>query len=177
MLHTISWARFGAVLFIGLVFYYGYVFLRFYRRDLVAFVRGKSSGRGGLAGSAETSVKEAREIMDQRSAPAVNAVQTAAKTRGGQAALFLGDREGETPELFKVMEKVIALLRQLFGEAAATGIRRKELEDRIRTALAGYRQLVKTPYQVSINNFIQRSCTTMFSLLLSDTEIARLWDG
>lgn len=73
------------------------------------------------------------------------------------------------------MEKVIVLLRQMVSEAAATGVRREELEDRIRMLLSGYRQLVKTPYQVSINNFIQRTCTTSFSLLLSDKEIAELW--
>jgi hypothetical protein len=198
MLHAISWARFGAVLFIGLVIYYGYVFLRFYRRDLVALLRGDRSGRKGMAESVETAVKVAqgevnevgagvdRGVADRKSARAAggaertesaDVVQTPAKAEGGQAALFPGDKEGETPELFKVMEKVVKLLRQMFGEAAATGVRREELEDRIRTVLSGYRQLVKTPYQVSINNFIQRSCTTAFSLLLSDSEIMRLWDG
>jgi hypothetical protein len=190
MLHAISWARFGAVLVVGLVVYYGYVLLRFYRRDLVALVRGKRSGVKGAGEGAETAVKVDRSgpkgpgvaatnrgMADQRPERAADGVWPKAKAEGGQAALFPGDREGETPELFKVMEKVIALLRQMFSEAAASGIRREELEDRIRTVLAGYRQLVKTPYQVSINNFIQRSCTTAFSLLLSDSEIARLWDG
>ena len=151
-----------------------------------------------MAESVETAVKVAqgevnevgagvdRGVADRKSARAAggaertesaDVVQTPAKAEGGQAALFPGDKEGETPELFKVMEKVVKLLRQMFGEAAATGVRREELEDRIRTVLSGYRQLVKTPYQVSINNFIQRSCTTAFSLLLSDSEIMRLWDG
>jgi hypothetical protein len=63
----------------------------------------------------------------------------------GQGKIFPDTAVGETPELFKVMEKLIVLLRQEVIEAAATGVRREELEDRIRMVLSGYRQLMKTP--------------------------------
>jgi hypothetical protein len=155
MLHSISWARFSAFIIIILVIYYGYVLLRFYERELRALV---GVGKGGSDGMT-------RETADVKKEKGVES---------GQAPLF-PETVGETPEMFKVMEKVILLLRQVVSEAAATGVRREELEDRIRMVLSGYRQLVKTPYQVSINNFISRVCTTTFSLRLSEAEIAGLW--
>jgi hypothetical protein len=162
MLHSISWARFGAFIIIILVIYYGYVLLRFYARELRALV---GVGKGDSDGMT-------RETVEVKKVKGVES---------GQAPLFpeaqVEAGVGETPELFKVMEKVVMLLRQVVSEAASMGVRREELEDRIRMVLSGYRQLVKTPYQVSINNFIQRSCSTTFSLLLSDKEVAGLWEG
>jgi hypothetical protein len=156
MLHSISWAQFGAVVTIGLVIYYGYVLLRFYGRELRALVGGGGAGADG--------------VME---VPA--AVKKEKGAASGQATIFPEAAVGETPEMFKVMEKVIVLLRQVVGEAVEKGVRREELEDRIRMVLSGYRQLVRTPYQVSVNNFISRVCTTNFSLRLSDAEIAELW--
>lgn len=94
---------------------------------------------------------------------------------GTQTALYAQEAAGETLELFKVMEKVIILLRQVMTEAAGTGITREEVEARIRSVLAGYRQLRKTPYEEAINQFISRTCATTFSLLLSDAEVEGLW--
>ena len=41
MLRSISWARFGAVVFLGLAVYYPYVMIRFYRKDLWGFIKGR----------------------------------------------------------------------------------------------------------------------------------------
>jgi hypothetical protein len=156
MLHSISWARFGAVLFIAMVIYYGYVLLRFYGRELRALVTGGNAGNNGMT----------QEIKGEKKGTGME---------GGQAPLFPEAGVGETPEMFKVMERVVLLLRQVVSEAAATGVKREELEERIRMVLSGYRQLVKTPYQVSVNNFISRVCMTAFSLRLSDADIVELW--
>lgn len=183
MLQSISWARFGAGVFIGLVIYYGYVLLRFYGRELSALLgRGEVSSNGIRQGTEVTKVGsgfvEGSGGSGAAEASAARGVvgQAPQRMEGGQGTMFPEAAVGETPELFKVAEKVIVLLRQMVNDAAATGVRREELEDRIRMLLSGYRQLVKTPYQVSINNFIARTCTTNFSLMLSDREIGELWE-
>jgi hypothetical protein len=188
MLQSISWARFGAVLFIGLVIYYGYVLLRFYGRELRALFGGGEAGLNGTRQGTEgmkvgsgvvegaAGIGAAESGTAGGGASGVGVDQAPQRRDGGQGKIFPEAAGEETPELFKVMEKVIVLLRQMVNEAAATGVRREELEDRIRILLSGYRQLVKTPYQVSINNFIARTCTTNFSLMLSDREIAGLWE-
>jgi len=81
--------------------------------------------------------------------------------------------DDKTPKLFKVTEKVAALLREVMNEAAATGVTRADLEDRIQKVLAEYRYLVKAPYEVAINNFISRTCRTQFSL--TEEDLRRLW--
>ena len=168
MLRSISWARFGAVVFLGLAAYYAYVIMRFYRKELWEFIKGR---------------KEIREVPGPGMARAREFGQAGSlavgKAVNDQGSMFAGEaaKVGETPEMFKVMEKVIVLLRQLVNDSVATGIRREELEDRIKMVLSGYRQLMRTPYQVSINNFIQRTCTTNFSFLLTDKEIAELWES
>jgi hypothetical protein len=197
MLHTITWAQFGAVILLGLVIYYGYVLIRYYGRELRAFAQGKKVGSDGKghpghadiishgpllqgAGSGSAGSRGAG-TGSSAGGPAVQgpaAGQVPVPAGHGQGTIFPGPGTGDnTPELFKVMEKAIVLLRQVVAEASAAGVRREELEDRIRTVLSGYRQLVKTPYQVSINNFIARTCTTNFSLMLSDAEIAALWSA
>ncbi len=164
MLHSITWGQFGLVIFIGLVLYYGYVVVRYYGRELSGFAQGNKN-RQDRKGAKLEPAEEAKG--------AVTGGTSVGDQAAGQGSMF-SERaavEGQTPELFKVMEKVIVLLRQVVSEAAATGVRREELEDRIRMLLSGYRQLVKTPYQVSVNNFISRACATNFSLRLTDAEI------
>jgi hypothetical protein len=176
MLQSISWARFGAVLFIGLVIYYGYVLLRFYGRELRALFGGGEAGLNGTRQGTEgmkvgsgvvegaAGIGAAESGTAGGGASGVGVDQAPQRRDGGQGKIFPEAAGEETPELFKVMEKVIVLLRQMVNEAA------------IRMVLLGYRQLMKTPYQVSINNFIARTCTTNFSLMLSDREIAELWE-
>ena len=203
MLHSISWARFGAVVFLALAVYYGYVLIRFYGRDLLALGRGGKSGDGegpnGGTGAGEERVGDglaARRRADKGESPggadgsvgdgggggvARLGVQITAggkRSSSGekaQARLFQERPAGETPELFKVMEKVILLLRQVVTEAAGTEITAEELQERIWGVLSGYRQLRRTPYEIAINNFISRTCATTFSLLISDVEIEALW--
>ena len=60
ILQSISWLQFGGFLLIGLVIYYGYVFLRYYRQEI---------GRhfGGRQGGALTGVKVAGQSAREHS--------------------------------------------------------------------------------------------------------------
>ena len=94
----------------------------------------------------------------------------------GQGVMFEeAAAEGPKPEMFKVMEKVVGLLRVVINDGAATGVRREELVEKIQQVLVKYRHLLRTPYAKTINHFITRACLTQFSLTLTEEDIGRLW--
>jgi len=95
----------------------------------------------------------------------------------GQPGLFRAEPkgQGETPELFKVMEQVIGLLKDVMTQGMALHSTREELTDRIREVLVKYGQLKRTPYQVAVNNYLVRTCGSQFSLALDEAELERLW--
>src|SRR6186713_1881341 len=104
MLHSISWFQFIAFLLTGLVIYYGYVFIRYFREDIREWRSGgkdkgrKSEDKDGDVVSRPDARTGSRKISDPQlpnNAP-------------GQAGLFPEPAAGdEVPELFKAMEKVI----------------------------------------------------------------------
>jgi hypothetical protein len=180
MLHSITWLQFSGFLVFSLLAYYGYVLIRYYWRDIWDWARRRKNKnkdgndeKGDEIKSAGQEGAKVEEIAMEKKEPVV-----------GQGSMFPSPSavegltpavDDKTPELFKVTEKVAALLREVMNEAAATGISRADLEDRIQKVLAEYRYLVKTPYEVAINNFISRTCRTQFSLTLTEEDLRRLW--
>ena len=77
--------------------------------------------------------------------------------------------------LTSVTEKVIAQLKQVVSRGVDEGIDREELMDHIGEVLAGYGQLRQTPFQTAIDNFLIRTCSTNFSLELTEEELSVLW--
>ena len=94
-----------------------------------------------------------------------------------QVTLFKGEGPGpgQTPELFKVMEKVLTRLKGVVSQAVVAGTNRDELTDHVSEVLSGYRQLKGTPYQEAINNFLVRTCTSNFSFTPDEQELQGLW--
>ena len=154
MLSTISWGQFILFLLLVAAIYYAYVALRFYRREFIGLVRGH-----------------------QAATAAIGKPSAAAPSQPKQVAMFpeASPAGGEDTELFKVMEKVISLLKGVVSDGLTSGIGRDDLLDHLREILGGYRQLRKTPYQEAINNFIDRICSSNFSLQLSAEDLAGLW--
>jgi hypothetical protein len=168
MLNTISWLQFGLGLLTGLVLYYAFVLLSFYGKELKQFLQRRKD---------DPSPRTDSSVQGQPSGGDA-ASRQAASSSMGRAQPNLFPPEGATrdkPELFRVMEKVIALLRAVVEEGSATGITRDELLQRFRQVLSAYGHLKKTPYEVAINNYLQRTCTTHFSVMISDPDLAGLW--
>ncbi|HTR29901.1 MAG TPA: hypothetical protein VMH27_11570 [Puia sp.] len=153
MLKSISWSQFGLFLLLGAIVYYGWVAIRYYGRELRGFANRKATEKDPAEG-----------------AQSADAADTAQPTLFKEASA-----DESAPELFKVMEKVITKLKSLVGEMTGKGIQRQELLDRLKAALAGYHHLKRTPYQVAINNYIERTCRTNFSLPLSEVDLEELW--
>lgn len=137
------------------VVYYVYVGLRFYWRDILEVFMGKGGGarpgnKNGFAGVVEDS---------------------------GQPTLFKaeGPAPGQSPELFKVTEKVISLLKGVVSQGMVSGTGKEELMDHFRGVLGSYGQLKGTPYEQAINNFLVRTCAANFSFVLDGEMLRRLW--
>jgi hypothetical protein len=154
MLSSISWGQFLLFMLVATCVYYGYVAVRFYRIEISALLRGQRPG--GPAGQP--------------------AVAGAVPAKQGSIFPSTAPTGSEDAEMFKVMEKVVGLLKGLISDGVTSGIGREDLLDHIRGVLGSYRQLRKTPYQEAINNFLERSCATNFSLPLSAEDLAGLWD-
>lgn len=179
MLHTISWLQFAILVALGLVLYYSVILLRYYQKELRAFSQGKGASASKPSGSpgSVVALPDAKEGSQAAVRHGSDKTLLASDPPKGQVTLFDEKAATDTdkPELFKVMEQVISKLRTIVEDGVNSGITKEELEDHVRGVLASYKYLRQTPYEVAINNFIVRTCTTHFSLMLSEEELAQLW--
>lgn len=162
MLQSISWVQFGSFLLVANSGYYLYVLVRYYRAEITSFFSGK--GR----------VQKALKKSGAPEAPQGGA----SKVESVQPGLFGGGlaQPDPAPTLFMVMEKVIVLLKGVVSKGVAEGISREDLLGQLSDVLAKYGQLKGTPYQDGINNFLTRTCSSNFSLLLGEDELDVLWN-
>jgi hypothetical protein len=170
MMHAISWGQFFEVTAILVAFYYVGVGLGFYRKEIMGFLTGRgkvSAGERVSGGEGKVKAVEAGVLVAAPVAP--EAVD------GGQATLFEEREHSESPEMFKVMEKVIGLLKGVVSQAVAERLPVDDLLDHFREVLGNFGQLKGTPYQIAINNFLARTCTSNFSLVLDEDGVGSLW--
>lgn len=138
----------------GLAFYYVVVLAKYYRNEIRDLIMGK---------------KRRPKAPDTGGGPAEEGGP-------GQGDLF-GDKlsQEQVPELYKVMEKVIGQLKGVMDSAVIYKMNKDELTDHLQAVLGNYRQLKKTPYQVSINNYLTRICASQFSLALDERKLESMW--
>jgi len=147
--------------------YYLFVGMKFYGKEVKDFLSGKGVKEVG-ANTVATPAGRGNGV-DQ--------IQVPDFSEGGQPALFGSEDEmGDgTQEMFKAMEKVIALLKEVMNQGAVRKIGREELLDQFTEVLRKYRQLKGTHYQLAVNNFLVRTCSSNFSLVLGENELEVLW--
>ena len=154
------------------VVYYLYVGIRFYRREVLEFFAGPGPGDNG---GREATAKTAPKAVGGGGAPGQRFEGPVEDS--GQPTLFKtdGPAPGQSPELFKVMEKAITLLKGVVSQGAASGTGKEELTDHIREVLGSYRQLRGTQYEEGINSFLVRTCASNFQFVLDAELLKRLW--
>jgi hypothetical protein len=152
MLSRVSWGQFGVLLLGAAIVYYAYVLMTFYRKEMKDFLSGKRR-------------------------PGVPPGKVVAKTPADQTTLFVADQPGadHTPEMFKVMEAVISQLKSVVSMGVAYRSGEEELKDRIREVLAKFGHLKRTAYQVAVNNYLVRVCSSNFSMVLDEDGLEKLW--
>jgi len=187
MLRSISWGQFTEFMLMATGIYYFYVIARYYRKEITAFFFG-SHGRAPAPDSGKVEGKvvampelsAGKEGMSQRGndLPGLSQGNPPGHLPEVEQADLFEAREGfpdQSSELFKAMDIVITLLKEVVSQGVADGINREELTDHIREVLASYHQLKQSPYQEAINSFLIRTCSTNFSLVLEGADLDVLW--
>ncbi|MDR3712386.1 MAG: hypothetical protein P4L51_06195 [Puia sp.] len=185
MLKSISWLHFLEFVLIGTAIYYCWYFLKFYGQELQNWVKGRRPDQEGSSRGAivkDMSVQDrAAEVVGPSSTgqaaagEAGNTLAGAAPGRQIPAATEKSVSAADTPELFKVMEKLLDLLKSIVQEATENELGREELLDRFYQTINGFHHLKKTPYEVAINNYLIRACSTNFAMQLTEEELKSLW--
>lgn len=176
MLYTITWGDFCSTMLPLLIIYYLFVTLKYYRHELIAVFSGRTEPRKGqvVQAAAVAPVPAAGGTITEN-APAQPGLFDG---QGGAVAGIdspQGPEERGTPEMFKVMEKVVAMLKGVVAQGVEGGIGREELLMQISDVLSRYPHLKGTPYQGAINSFLVRTCSSHFSLVLEDGDLGALW--
>jgi hypothetical protein len=137
-----------------------YVGMRYYKAELLGWLRPKGTAAAGASGGNNG----AREGSRTPKAPA------------DQAELFVKNgSEGRGNEQFQQMQRAIGVIRQVIAQGIENKLDRENLLDHIREVLSGFDALRKTEYADTINNFLMRTCSSELSLQLGEKELQRLW--
>lgn len=145
MLEGISWGQFTEFMLVATSGYYVYVLGRYYRREIVARLRGRPEPKAKGAGPP-----------------------------GTKTGVQPGEDAGGV--MFKAMEEAIGHLKAITAQAVANKMDSENMLDHVRELLGRYRQLKGTAYESAVNNFLVRTCSTNFSVALSDAEVKALWE-
>ena len=161
MLNGITWGQFSIFLLMVTGGYYLYVLVAYYKVQVLGWLTRKG-------GKKEAVGKEGHNNK--------TAGESESKAMAGQAELFGREGpEGGGDEKFRAMQRAIAVIRQVIAQGAESKLDRENLLDHIKEVLGNCRQLRKTEYAETINNFLIRVCSAEFSLELGERELAELW--
>ena len=67
------------------------------------------------------------------------------------------------------------MIRHVIAQGIESKLDRENLLDHIREVLSEYRQLRKTEYAETINQFLIRVCSSELSMEVAEQELAALW--
>lgn len=164
MLNGITWGQF--LIFIGVAVgaYYVYIFLAYYGAEVRKWL-GRKAG-----------ANRDNEVGPKGNGNVAASSEPEPKATGGQAELFVPDGPATgQDEQFQVMQRVFGMLRQVIMQGIENKLDRGNLLDHIHEVLRENRQLWKTEYAETINNFLVRVCSSELSLELGEAELAELW--
>ena len=173
MLRSISWLQFSIFLLVVLLVYYGYWAWRFPLASLrqaflyVFFNRGERAVRNTVAVEGKASLENK-----------VGAgVEVRADATGDGAIAESSSQDSKGIDRFQETDIIIQQLKAGLEEAVASGLDRAGIERGIKAVLAARRHLMGTPFEPTINAFIERTCRAHFGWQLPPYELAGLWGG
>jgi|SRR6185437_11279752 len=158
MLNGITLGQFSVFIMVVVCIYYLYVLLTYYRAEVLGWLtrKGGNDKKGGeAAGNKQgpSGEPEPGELFGQK----------------GHDIASSGE------ERFQQMQRAIAVLRQVIMQGIENKLDRGNLLDHIHEVLKEHRQLQKTEYAETINNFLIRVCSSELGLELGEAELAELW--
>lgn len=197
----LSWEKYLIFLGGALAVYYLYIGLTYYRKELMALLRG--TGRAGSPQQPPTFDPAARkkrvwhfqEVQGDHGAPDLNAPGPAHAPDplarfAPQASSDFEDEpipaealeeglyeeeQAAVPEM-EALQTVVTSIRELFTDAGQTPIDKGPLLESIRAELAPFPSLAVQPYKIAINNLIATEAQERFGLSLNERELATIWE-
>ena len=172
MLNGITWGQFSIFLLIVTGGYYLYVVVGYYRAEVVGWLTRRGRKKKGAVGQRVD--KDGPTGGDGDNAGLSR--EREAEAMANQPELFgkegaVGGGDGQ----FQLMQRAIGVIRQVIAQGIESKLDRENLLDHIREVLGDCRQLRKTEYAETINNFLIRVCSAELSLELGEKELAGLW--
>jgi hypothetical protein len=171
MLRSISWLQFSIFLLAVLLVYYGYWAWRFelaWIRRVLAVMLDSGSASAGTNVVAPGGLSPAEK--EQAVAGEVPAASSAQEAKAGNTSSVAADMDG-----FRETDLVIKQLKGGLEEAVRSGLDRQGIERGIRKILADHPGLMDTPFEVTVNAFIERTCRASFGWELKGDGLAGLW--
>ncbi|HEY4064128.1 MAG TPA: hypothetical protein VGM30_19615 [Puia sp.] len=164
MLKGITWGQFGIFILVVTGSYYLYVGVRFYKSEVLGLFR---KGKQNLSGGNNNVPGGAGDPSKGESEP---------KAAANQAELFGSGNPAHGGDVqFQLTQRAIGVIRQVIARGIESKLDRENLLDHIREVLGDYRQLRKTEYAETINQFLVRVCSSELSMEVGEQELAALW--
>ena len=170
MLKGITWGQFLDFLIVVTGGYYLYVFVAYYKAEVLGWLTRKGGKKADPAG--DTSGDHSGGSPDETASTAMasEAARSVEAARNERA-----DAGNDSGEQFRAMQRAIAVIRQVIAQGIENKLDRENLLDHIKEVLGSYRQLRKTEYAETINNFLIRVCSSELSLEIGEAELTDLW--
>jgi hypothetical protein len=164
MLKGITWGQFSIFILVVTGVYYLYVVACYYRDEVLGLFRRKKLG---LVNSSKNTPSGTGGVS--KGDPEPQATENQGELFGKEDAARGGD------ERFELMQRAIGVIRRVVTQGIESKLDRENLLDHIREVLRDYRQLRKTEYAETINQFLIRVCSAELSLEIGEQELAALW--
>jgi hypothetical protein len=166
MLNGVSWGQFAVFMLVAAGVYYLYVLVAYYRAEAFGWLGRKPIKKEiGQRATGSDSVRAQDSVGE-----------TEPKATGSQAELFEHRRQADSEEgQFQQMQRAIEVIGQVVGQGIENKLDRENVLDHIREILRENKQLRKTEFAETINNFLVRVCASELSLQLGERELTELW--
>lgn len=196
----LTWKEYLIFLGGALAVYYLYIGLSYYRKELMALLRG--TGKTGAPQPPSTidpaggkkRIWQFQDVPEKNGSPFLNApgpgpsddplarfwaAQDPATEQDAipAAALEDGQDEEEVEEMteMEALEAAVSQIRDLFSETGQTVIDKGPLLESLRSELETYPNLAVQPYKIAINNLIATEAKERFGMSLNQRELETIW--
>lgn len=161
MFHSITWQQFFATIGIGLLFYYLFLGLSFYRKDIIALISGKK-----LRNKADETF-EKNTVYEE---PEMEGFTRDEEEQGI-------DEDIHETGLFTIAYELAEEIKILLKDAGYRRLIRQELIQALKglVSRAPYNQLSQTGFRNAINNLIETEAMRQCTYELTAEELSMVW--
>jgi hypothetical protein len=150
MFNQISWSSYLQFLILSLALYYTFVLYKYYRYDLLHFLKGKKLTENSRFDPSSAFTSHPNEV-------------------------HAGEKEKEIP--MPQIHELVQQLKNFVQDVTERSFVKEEVIMGFQIILRDYKNLIGTSFQKSINDFIAVECEDKCSIHLDPYEINSVWLG